>query len=80
MKFIKKKDFTRPLGRVDRVYHQIMDYQIENDCYVTIIKDNTDDSLFNIAEISIKKEDLEHPLVQKFLKGLSELLPKKEND
>ena len=77
---IKKKDFTTPLGRLRRIFNQIMDYQVEHDCYITIVKDDNDDSLLNVAEISIKKEDLEHPLVQEFLKILSEQLPKKEND
>ena len=75
---IKKKDFTRSIDRVDRVYHQIIDYQNEHDCYVTIDKDNTGDLLF-MRDISIKKEDLENSLVQKFLKELSEQLQAKDN-
>ena len=73
---IKKKTYwPSPLERVRRVANQIIDYQREHDCYVTIVK-GEDDSLLNVLEMTIIKEDLEHPVVQKFLKGLLELFTK----
>lgn len=64
-KAIKKKDFTTPYTRIERVYNQMIDYmETHNTNKVNIVKD---DSFFNIPDIAIKKEDLESPIVQKFL-------------